>query len=323
MYQKAIEDILSKLYELKELLTDKTNSLAYIHVGNNELLELLISSVIALIDSIINILIDNENIIIDDLNFKLILSKINMTISLINSIQNSSSAEVWIRYEEIYYALIDIDNIVEKIVNIKRVNDLSEQADSFYNKFHDNLKKSDVLLTDLRNYLVHDVYQYEWKRFNRVAFGYEIAFYIVLMLMAAYFFGWYVDINTNFIKVKFAEQFYGNHSVGFYIQKISLLVLSTTLMAFLLKRSFMNRRLADESYRTAKELQAIPRYISGLPTEMSEKFQFDMGYKYFGNHINHESYTSGENLMHENIKANTDFIVAVKDLNKPSNSKAN
>ena len=56
---------------------------------------------------------------------------------------------------------------------------------------------------------------------------------------------------------------------------------------------------------------------------MKEKIRFDLAYKYFGNGIHHESYTGGENLMHENMKANTDFIMAVKDLNKPSDDKAN
>jgi hypothetical protein len=34
----------------------------------------------------------------------------------------------------------------------------------------------------------------------------------------------------------------------------------------------MNRRLADDAYRTAKELDALPRYMEGMPEEMKEKF---------------------------------------------------
>ena len=85
----------------------------------------------------------------------------------------------------------------------------------------------------------------------------------------------------------------------------------------------MNRRLADDAYRTAKELDALPRYMAGMPNEMKEKIRFDLAYKYFGNGIYHESYTGGENLMHENIKANTDFIKAIKDASAaiPENKK--
>ncbi|MDC4542050.1 hypothetical protein NQ781_18505, partial [Acinetobacter baumannii] len=157
-------------------------------------------------------------------------------------------------------------------------------------------------------------------KFKRIALFYEIAFYIILFFMFLYFFGWYIDINTESIKFKLAEQFHGNHTPTFYVQKISLLILSTTLAAFLLKRSFMNRRLADEAYRTSKELHALPRYMAGMSFELKEKIRFDLAYKYFGNGIHHDSYTSGENLMHENIKANTDFIRSVNDFKKPNES---
>ncbi|EOE4589370.1 hypothetical protein ACKC6H_002744 [Acinetobacter baumannii] len=322
MNEQDIEEILTKLKELKNLLSSKSNRLIYIHVNDNQLLEVLITAVDVLVNSIIDNLYENKNVVISDFNLKFILVKIDVVIRLIKNIQNSSSEEVWKKYDEIYSALMSIDNVLENIISVQRSEELKKSAENYFISFEENIRNSDILLNDLQNYLVHDVYDSEWRRFNKIAFRYEVAFYVVLILLAAYFFGWYVDLNTSFIKFKFAEQFYGNHSAGFYIQKISLLILSTTLMAFLLKRSFMIRRLADESYRTAKELKAIAPYISGLPLEMKQKFQFDMGYKYFGNHINHESYTSGENLMHENIKANTDFIKAVNDL-KTSDSRKN
>ncbi|MFV5340844.1 hypothetical protein [Acinetobacter baumannii] len=322
MNEQDIEEILTKLKELKNLLSSKSNRLIYIHVNDNQLLEVLITAVDVLVNSIIDNLYENKNVVISDFNLKFILVKIDVVIRLIKNIQNSSSEEVWKKYDEIYSALMSIDNVLENIISVQRSEELKKSAENYFISFEENIRNSDILLNDLQNYLVHDVYDSEWRRFNKIAFRYEVAFYVVLILLAAYFFGWYIDLNTSFIKFKFAEQFYGNHSAGFYIQKISLLILSTTLMAFLLKRSFMIRRLADESYRTAKELKAIAPYISGLPLEMKQKFQFDMGYKYFGNHINHESYTSGENLMHENIKANTDFIKAVNDL-KTSDSRKN
>lgn len=322
MNEQDIEEILAKLQELKYLLSSKGNELIYIHVNDNQLLEVLISAVDVLVNSLIYNLKENKNIIISEFNLKFILVKMDVIIHLIKNIHNSSSEEVWKKYDEIYSALISVDNVLENIISVQKSEELKKSAENYYNEFEINIKKSDILVNDLQNYLVHDVYDNEWRRFNKIAFRYEVAFYVVLVLLAAYFFGWYVDLDTSFLKFKFAEQFYSNHSTGFYIQKISLLILSTTLMAFLLKRSFMIRRLADESYRTAKELKAIAPFISTLPSEMRQKFRFDMGYKYFGNHINHESYTSGENLMHENIKANTDFIKAINDLKTPGSKKA-
>jgi len=58
-----------------------------------------------------------------------------------------------------------------------------------------------------------------------------------------------------------------------------------------------------------------------MPDEMKEKLRFDLAYKYFGNGIHHDSYTGGENLMHENIKANTEFLKSVKDLSSSNVDK--
>lgn len=174
-----------------------------------------------------------------------------------------------------------------------------------------------TLIDDQKNIKVHKIFEDDSTKFRLIARFYEFAFYSIVGVLILYFLGltFYVNnFNFLFIEADFPEKIHGKLSPEFYIQKVSLLVLSTTLAAFLLKRSFMNRRLADDAYRTAKELDALPRYMEGMPEEMKEKIRFDLAYKYFGNSIHHESYTGGENLMHENIKANTDFIKAVKDL---------
>jgi len=174
-----------------------------------------------------------------------------------------------------------------------------------------------TLIDDQKNIKVHKIFEDDSTKFRLIARFYEFAFYSIVGVLILYFLGltFYVNnFNFLFIEADFPEKIHGKLSPEFYIQKVSLLVLSTTLAAFLLKRSFMNRRLADDAYRTAKELDALPRYMEGMPEEMKEKIRFDLAYKYFGNSIHHETYTGGENLMHENIKANTDFIKAVKDL---------
>ncbi|WP_447511131.1 hypothetical protein [Acinetobacter geminorum] len=219
------------------------------------------------------------------------------------------------------HLLKDIE--IEKLNELRSVESEKIKELELKNKLLDRkINEIDVIKDDLKNKKVHEIFADDSENFKKLAKRYEIAFYIALAFLFLYFFGWYIEINTNNFKFKLAEQFYENHSAIFYIQKISLLVLSTTLAAFLLKRSFMNRRLADEAYRTAKELDALPRYMEGMPDEMKEKIRFDLAYKYFGNGIHHESYTGGENLMHENIKANTDFIKAVKDLKTPDSGKA-
>lgn len=185
----------------------------------------------------------------------------------------------------------------------------------------DLVEQNKLLSEDLRNRTIHQIYDEDSNKFKKTARIYEIAFYTLLLLLAFYLFGYHIEISTQYFTFKFAEHFDDSNKTAFYIQKISLIILSSTLAAFLLKRSFMNRRLADEAYRTAKEIDGLPRYMVGLPEEMKEKIRFDLAYKYFGNGIHHESYTGGENLMHENMKANTDFILAVKDIAKPSSDE--
>lgn len=209
-----------------------------------------------------------------------------------------------------------ISNLVNHLQEIDSKNNILDQFNDFKEekeKLDEKVKIIENSIDDLKNIELHKIFEDDSNNFKRVGFIYEVAFYITLFFMFLYFLGWYIEIDTKSFKFKIAEQFYGNYTPIFYVQKVSLLILSTTLAAFLLKRSFMNRRLADEAYRTAKELDALPRYIVGMPEEMKNKIRFDLSYKYFGNGIHQKSYTGGENLMHENIKANTDFIRAMKD----------
>ncbi|MDA3440037.1 hypothetical protein MJ046_06745 [Acinetobacter bereziniae] len=217
-----------------------------------------------------------------------------------------------------------ISNLVNNLASLKNESTIVDRLDIFSEeneKLNEKVQIIENSLDDLKNIELHKIFENDSEIFKKIALKYEIAFYITLVFLFIYFFGWYVDIDISGFKFKFAEQFHGNHTPTFYVQKISLIILSTTLAAFLLKRSFMNRRLADDAYRTAKELDALPRYMAGMSNEMKEKIRFDLAYKYFGNGIHHDSYTSGENLMHENIKANTDFIKAVKDLPPKNDEK--
>ncbi|MDH2564815.1 hypothetical protein [Acinetobacter baumannii] len=213
-----------------------------------------------------------------------------------------------------------IENMFESYKNQtgKLIEELKEKSKDY----SDRIEKVEIINSDLKNKKLHEIFEDDSDKFRKIAKRYEISFYLTITFLFLYFLGWYIEINTPYLKLKLAEQFYENHSTIFYIQKISLLILSTTLAAFLLKRSFMSRRLADEAYRTSKELDALPRYMEGMTDEMKEKLRFDLAYKYFGNGIHHESYNGGENLMHENIKANTDFLKSIKDLGSSTDSKS-
>ncbi|WP_334420789.1 hypothetical protein [Acinetobacter soli] len=278
-----IKDILSAIDKIKNLQKLDRNSKFFLNRKNKKIEEILIK---------MEELISNKDFFNEQWG------------RLIDNLENNIS---------------DILAYVDNVIVVQNINEYQISAEKIIDNLKDDqeklkykLEKVDIINNDLKNKKVHEIFEDDFKKFKKLASKYEIAFYLSLVFLFLYFFGWYIDFDTSFLKFKFAEQFHGNHSATFYVQKISLLILSTTLAAFLLKRSFMNRRLADEAYRTAKELDALPRYMEGMPDEMKEKIRFDLAYKYFGNGIHHDSYTGAENLMHENIKANTEFMKVVK-----------
>lgn len=292
----------------------------------NNILEIY-DEIIITIDS--NILVKKANEIPLDFDVGYIAFLINNT--PINRVKEEISTS---NYKDILYSVLEnISKIQSYLISYFSNKNIFEEAEKTAALIQDvesqvttvtNLiNQNNILSEDLRNKTIHEIYDEDSKKFKKTARLYEIAFYTLLLLLAFYLFGYHFEIKTQSITFKLAEHFDDSNKTAFYIQKISLIILSSSLAAFLLKRSFMNRRLADEAYRTAKEIDGLPRYMVGLPEEMREKIRFDLAYKYFGNGIHHESYTGGENLMHENMKANTDFIMAVKDLNKPSDDKPN
>lgn len=277
--------------------------------------------------SIDNIQISFNNIldILDDISYLDVDTSLTLTGLILNIDYEIEKIDHNNIDKLIFTILTNIDsfkNTLENYIEISKLKKYEEKAKKIIKNLNAQKKEleqsilqSKVLNDDLKNKKINEIFEDDSVKFKRVARTYEFLFYLVVLIAGLYFLGltfYIVGFDSNYISIGFPEKIHGNISAEFYIQKISFLVLSTTLAAFLLKRSFMNRRLADEAYRTAKELDALPRYMEGMPDEMKEKIRFDLAYKYFGNGIHHDSYTGGENLMHENIKANTEFMKIVK-----------
>jgi hypothetical protein len=264
---------------------------------------------------LVELINSNDSNYFNDRDILYLYQELNISKKIIKLILNSNK-----NIEEILGELYSKINIIEIYIknknNLNQIKKLKDYYKGKYKELEGIVEESNILVGDLRNKTIKDLYDEESKSFKKVSKYYELSFYFLMVFMFLYFFGVSLhieDINMGVINLSFQNRD-NIPDIQFYIQKLSILILSTTLAAFLLKRSFMNRRLADESYRTAKELAGLPRYMESLPLEMQNKIRFDLAYKYFGNGIHNESYTSGENLMHENIKANTDFIKAIKDL---------
>lgn len=221
------------------------------------------------------------------------------------------------RLDQINSMLLSIEpeiNILDKIVELEVG---GEETISKINRL-------ETIFEGLKNEKIEIIFNDDSEKFNKLARKYEIAFYFVVGFMVLYFLGigiYIKNLDFNLFEIGFPSKKHGVLNIEFYIQKISLLILTTTLAAFLLKRSFMNRYLADEAYRTAKELDALPRYIEGLSIDMKEKIRFDLAYKYFGNQCQQENYKNGENLIVEHIKANTEFLKSLKGIQDETKTK--
>ncbi|WP_227556524.1 hypothetical protein [Acinetobacter courvalinii] len=266
---------------------------------------------------------NNEDILIK-INDQRVNFEFNNILKKIDSLPKALNSDLILGLESVEGYLEELLNQIYAYFDMKEFRGSISEGYDKLSSLDDSVSKANILLDDLRNKTIKDLYDEDYYRFNKISNIYEYLFYSLIIVMFLYFFGFNIyisDIDFGGFSIGFSDK---KHvaDISFYIQKISVLILSTTLAAFLLKRSFMNRRLADESYRTSKELSGFPRYIEPLPEEMQNKIRFDLAYKYFGNSIHHESYTGGENLMHENMKANTEFLKSVKDLSSGKENKA-
>lgn len=310
-----IETIKSLIEEQSSLLDEYLEHNDYIEDAEKELL-IYINKIEDIYSSILVELINSNNSnSFDDRDILYLYQELNTSKKIINLILNSNK-NIEEMFRELYSKINFIEIYIKNKNNLNQIVKLKDYYKGKYNELEEIVEESNILVGDLRNKTIKELYDEESKGFKKVSKYYELSFYFLIVFMFLYFFGVSLhieDINMGVINLSFQNRD-NIPDIQFYIQKLSILILSTTLAAFLLKRSFMNRRLADESYRTAKELAGLPRYMESLPLEMQNKIRFDLAYKYFGNGIHHDSYTSGENLMHENIKANTDFIKAIKDL---------
>ncbi|MCV2441905.1 hypothetical protein [Acinetobacter bereziniae] len=272
-------------------------------------------------EKIINIEIKDYPIDLNDKYVKFLVQELTESLFLIenNRVQKDKVGDFF--YEELLPVISNLKSYLEQFFNNKALNNIKIESEENYQKslekideIYDLANQSKILINDLRNKSIHEIYDEDFNKFNKIAKYYEISFYALVFVLVFYFFGYYLSINIKWFHFTLAENISNIHSAGFYIQKISLLIISTTLGAFILKRSFMNRRLADESYRIAKELLGLSRYVDSLPNDLQEKIKFDLAYKYFGREINSEGYASSANLINESIKSNTEFLKAVKGL---------
>ncbi|HFF4507846.1 TPA: hypothetical protein ACGDML_002061 [Acinetobacter baumannii] len=247
------------------------------------------------------------------------LKSVNIFIrSYIDKINNKT--ELLEKLSDIYYMLEEITVFIDTHESFYRIQELADSSSISDNEIKKNLDSSKIIINHLRHDQTFKIYNDEADRFKRYAFNYEVTFYLLIVAMFIYFSGLTIyipDFKIGDLSFGFPSKIITSGNTVFYIQKISVLVLSSTLAAFLLKRSFMNRELFQEAYRVAQELETLPSYIEPFSKEIQEKIRLDLAYKYFGREYNSGSNgndKSTDNSMADNIKANTEFLKALKDI---------
>lgn len=221
---------------------------------------------------------------------------------------------------KIFYFLDEIELFLEIHLNSDKLKSLKDNASYNNQLIQDNVNSSNTLVNYLRHTQTHKIYVGEAEKFKKNAHRYELTFYFLILFMFIYFSGMTIyipDFEIIGLKIGFPAKSIDGGNISFYIQKISVLVLSSTLAAFLLKRSFMNRELFQEAYRVAQELETLPSYIESFSKDVQEKVRLDLAYKYFGREYKstqNSNENGSANFMAENIKANTEFLKALKDI---------
>ncbi|MGQ1349697.1 hypothetical protein ACT4VF_10680 [Acinetobacter baumannii] len=231
-----------------------------------------------------------------------------------------SKTELSDKLFDIYYRLEEIETFIDYHENYHKIKELADSSTISASEIKQNVESSNILINHIRNIQTFKIYNEEAIKFKKYAFNYEVTFYLLIIIMFIYFSGLTIyipDFSIWFLDFGFPSKKVNSVNTIFYIQKISILVLSSTLAAFLLKRSFMNRQLFQDAYRVAQELETLPSYIEPFSKDVQEKIRLDLAYKYFGRDYNSGSNgtdKSSENSMAENIKANTEFLKVLKDI---------
>lgn len=268
------------------------------------------------IDSLLTEAYDSENnfIIINQGTIKRKLNKILNIFGYSDKLPNSRENLIEV-LNSFFDAIREIEIYIESNLNFIKINKIHEEVVSKESQISKNVESSNTLINYLRQAESYKIYDVEARKFKKTARAYEFVFYFLIFCMFIYFSGitFYIsDFNLFFVDLGFPPKIESNN-IYFYIQKVSILILSSTLAAFLLKRSFMNRELYQEAYRISKELNALPSYIESFSKEIQDKIRLDLAYKYFGRESAKNSNNDMSNLVADQMKTTTELVKVTTD----------
>lgn len=106
-------------------------------------------------------------------------------------------------------------------------------------------------------------------------------------------------------------------TLGFWMPKITLSLIGITLVTYFLKQSSHYQKLADQSYQTQVELQALPSFIANISNhESAELIRKELALKYFGKDVDGTPHKDLSNLITDQMKSTTELVKATASMIK-------
>lgn len=207
-------------------------------------------------------------------------------------------------YDEIYHthnALIDYFDLYAKFsgFTFDAISSCITDVEQELTKFKRLRGIADTALTE-------SIYDSATQKYERLAKKYQIYFYCSLAII----------LSISVISV-FLKPLDGFSATEFWLIKASILFVGIFLISYFLKQSSHYQKLADQSYQTQVELQALPSFIANISNqESAELIRKELALKYFGKDVDGTPHKDLSNLITDQMKSTTELVKATASMIK-------
>ncbi|MEN8409718.1 hypothetical protein ABFP33_07070 [Acinetobacter bereziniae] len=170
----------------------------------------------------------------------------------------------------------------------------------------------DNVLLAIETNKTDEIYINASNHFGKLAWNYERAFYVTLVV-SIILFGislFFPELNKNsdlFLYVKY------------FLAKFILFATTITLCTIFGRKGAHFRKLQDQAYQTHLELSAFPLHTNRLPAEDKNFLIKELALKYFGKEIDQTQNDKVGDLMKDQITSSTELIRASAEMLKAKN----
>ena len=111
--------------------------------------------------------------------------------------------------------------------------------------------------------------------------------------------------------------FRDNFNSYIYLMALRNKMCKSTPQSHFLKQSSHYQKLADQSYQTQVELQALPSFIANISSiESAELIRKELALKYFGKDVDGAPHKDMSNLINDQMKSTTELVKATTNIVK-------